>query len=107
MARLTRRQLAEAAEAAHTAQLATAALDAWGLHLGDRVRFQRADGGRWQELTITGIGSDGSITLRDSKGAARSIAPDRLEVRTSGTRRSSVWRPVADHARTAQQRSLF
>jgi len=82
-------------------------LAALGLRPGDRVRFRRREGGRWHEATVERLERDGSIGLRDGRGAARSIPLDRLEVRTTGPRGASTWEPAPERAaRTEQMRLL-
>jgi hypothetical protein len=50
---------------------------------------------------------DGSVGLRDSKGAARAMTIDQIEVRTTGRRGGIVWEPLAERAaRTEQMRLL-
>ena len=82
-------------------------LAAVGLRPGDRVRFRRSDGGRWHEGAVERIERDGSVGLRDTKGAARSILLTRLEVRTTGPRGAVTWEPGDERAaRTEQMRLL-
>lgn len=77
------------------------------LRPGDRVRFRRATGVRWQEATVVGRERDGSIAARDAKGASRSLVAERLEVLTTGSRGRPNWEPVLSHAtRTEQMRLL-
>jgi len=78
-----------------------------GLVPGEEVRFRRADRGRWQVGRISCVERDGSITVHDSHGAARSLRPERLEVRRPGPRRRLVWRPVTEVAVTWEQLTLF
>lgn len=78
-----------------------------GLVAGEEVRFRRADRGRWQTGHIACVERDGSITVHDSHGAARSLRPERLEVRRPGTRRRLVWQPVTEVAVTWEQLTLF
>ena len=78
-----------------------------GLHAGDVVRFRPRPGARWQEATVERRERDGSIGLRDAKGAARALAPDRLEVRTTGPRGARTWEPLAERAERAEQLDLF
>ena len=78
-----------------------------GLKAGDRVRFQRTDGGRWQEGTVVGREKDGSVALFDAKGAARAIVVERLEVRTRGPRGAVAWEPVVERAGRSEQMSLL
>ena len=50
---------------------------------------------------------DGSVGLRDAKGASRAIAIDLIEVRTAGPRGGVVWEPLTERAgRTEQLRLL-
>jgi hypothetical protein len=78
-----------------------------GLRAGEEVRFRRADRGRWQEGRISWVERDGSITVHDSHGAARSLRPERLEVKRPGRRGRLVWQPVTDVAVTWEQLTLF
>jgi hypothetical protein len=86
---------------------AGAALDfdlaALGLALGDTVRFRRRDGANWQVARVDHVNRDGSVALRDGKGASRSIPPERLEVRVDGPRGGEVWEPVAERAARPHQ----
>lgn len=50
---------------------------------------------------------DGSITLFDTDGGARSQRPEVLEVRRPGRRGRLVWRTVSDVAVTWEQLSMF
>lgn len=78
-----------------------------GLRRGDRVRFRSRRGGRWQVGTVERRERDGSVGLRDAKGAARAIGPERLEVRTEGPRGGRLWEPVPDRARRTEQLRLL
>lgn len=82
-------------------------LHSLGLVQGEEVRFRRADRGRWQSGHIARVERDGSITVHDSHGAARSLRPEKLEVRRRGRGKSLVWRPVPDVAVTWEQLTLF
>lgn len=82
-------------------------LEDLNLCVGDIVRFRRTSGTAWHEAKVVGVERDGSVALRDEKGAARSIAPERLEVRVRSRRGARGWEPVADHARRTTQLSLF
>jgi len=82
-------------------------LEELGLARGDRVRFRRRAAGHWHEATVERRERDGSVGLRDGKGAARAIPVDRLEVKVKGPRGATVWEPLMDHAaRTEQMRLL-
>ena len=89
------------------ASLAESALLAVGLRPGDRVRHRRRGGGSWEEGRVERRERDGSIGVRDSKGAARAIPIDRLEVRTTGPRGGVVWEPVADRAARDEQLGIW
>lgn len=78
-----------------------------GLRSGEPVRFRRADRARWQEGRISWVERDGSITVHDSDGAARSLRPERLEVKRPGRRGRLAWRAVPDIAVTWEQLTLF
>ena len=58
-------------------------------------------------MTVIGMGADGSVTLRDGKGAARSIDASRLEVAVLGRRGSTAWTPVLERAAEPEQRTFF
>jgi hypothetical protein len=77
-----------------------------GLTAGERVRFRRTRG-RWAEARVEGRERDGSVRLRDGKGAARAIPIDRVEVRITGPRGGGRWEPLSTRiARTEQLRLL-
>ena len=79
-----------------------------GLHPGDDVRFRKGDSGRWISGRIAGVNADGSITLHDvPQGAARSLRPDRLEVRRPGQRGRMTWQNVGVVAITWEQLCLW
>jgi hypothetical protein len=82
-------------------------LVAIGLRPGDRVRYRRKEGGRWHEATVERRERDGSIGVRDERGAARALALERLEVRTTGPRGAPTWEPVAERARQTEQLDLL
>lgn len=82
------------------------ALAALGLRRGERVRFRRADRGRWQVGSVHRIERDGSLRITDADGAARTVALALVEVHGPGPRRSARWEPVADRAARAVQLSL-
>jgi hypothetical protein len=78
-----------------------------GLRPGDRVRFRRRAAGRWHEATVERRERDGSVGVRDERGAARALTIDRLEVRREGPRGGTVWEPVADVAGRDEQLGMF
>jgi hypothetical protein len=83
-------------------------LEQIGLRAGEPVRFRKGHTGRWIAGRISGISADGSITLHDvPQGAARSLRPDRLEVRRPGPRGRLTWQNVAVVAITWEQLQLW
>ncbi|HET6949084.1 MAG TPA: hypothetical protein VFI47_01820 [Acidimicrobiales bacterium] len=85
----------------------TTRLDDLGLVPGDRVRWRDRPGGRWREGRVTGRERDGSVGVRDERGASRALVADRLEVRDRGPRGGAVWDPVRDRRRRSEQLDLF
>ncbi len=82
-------------------------LERLGLRLGEPIRFRRHDHGRWIVGRVVGIAADGSITLRDPDGSARSLRADRVEIRRPGSRGRLRWRVASDVAITWEQLELF
>lgn len=78
-----------------------------GLRPGEPVRFRKIDGGKWFHGRMATISPDGSLTLHDANGAARSIRPERVEVRRPASRGRLSWQLVSDVAITWEQLSLF
>lgn len=87
--------------------MAERTLTAIGLRLGEPVRFRRHSGGRWLVGKVARAEPDGSITLHDPDGAARSLRPDGLQVRRPNARGRLVWKDVTDVAVTWEQLELF
>lgn len=83
------------------------ALGRLGLRQGEAIRFRRRDRGRWIVGRVEAIETDGSVTLRDPDGSARSIRPERLEIRRPGSRGRLRWRVVSEVAVTWEQLELF
>ncbi|MEO7397518.1 MAG: hypothetical protein ABIW84_03035 [Ilumatobacteraceae bacterium] len=87
-------------------------LERVGLRPGEVVRFRRDAGrgqrARWMSGHLAGMNPDGSITLHDvARGAARSLRPDRLEVRRPGRRGRLTWQNVGVVAVTWEQLELW
>lgn len=82
-------------------------LNAVGLRLGEVIRFRRHESGRWIEGRVARMEPDGSITLHDPDGAARSLRPERVQVRRPGSRGRLIWKTVSDVAVTWEQLDLF
>lgn len=82
-------------------------LDRIGLRRGEAIRFRRNDRGRWVVGRVVGIAADGSVTLRDPDGSARSLRPERVEIRRPGSRGRLRWCVVSDVAITWEQLELF
>ncbi|MBV1892950.1 MAG: hypothetical protein KUG57_02820 [Ilumatobacteraceae bacterium] len=75
--------------------------------MGEPIRFRRNERGRWIVGKVAGIATDGSITLRDPDGSARSLRAERLEIRRPGSRGRLRWRVVSEVAVTWEQLELF
>jgi hypothetical protein len=82
-------------------------LVALGLRVGERVRFRRRDDERWKEAKLESVERDGSLAIRDAKGASRAMPVDRVEVRRSGPRGGAVWVAVADLRDETEQLDLL
>ena len=80
-------------------------LPALGLRAGERARFRK--GARWQEGRLAGVEPDGSLRVHDAKGAARSLSPERVEVRREGPRGAVAWRSVPDVMGDVEQLGLW
>jgi len=78
-----------------------------GLSEGDRVRFRRRADQRWQDAVVVRRERDGSVGLRDAKGAARSIDVTSIELRVTGPRGGLAWVPLADWANREEQLRLL
>lgn len=89
------------------APLAESALVEVGLRPGDRVRFKQREGSAWKEGKVERRERDGSVGIRDERGAARAIPVERLQVRTTGKRGGRVWEPVVDRAARDEQLGLL
>ena len=74
-----------------------------GLAPGDAVRFRRRDTERWTPAVVARREKDGSIGLHDRRGAARSIAIPRIEVKVQGPRGGIGWEPLAVRAARTEQ----
>lgn len=84
-----------------------AALARLGLRPGEPIRFRRNDRGRYIVGKVEGVEIDGSVTLRDPDGSARSLRPERVEIRRPGSRGRLRWQVVSDVAITWEQLELF
>jgi hypothetical protein len=82
-------------------------LAALGLAVGERVRWRNRPGGRWHEGTVVERARDGSIGVRDGKGASRALRVGRLEVRTRGPRGARAWEPLTTRVGRTEQLPLF
>jgi hypothetical protein len=82
-------------------------LAALGVHHGEPVRFRKHDGGRWWQGRMHAVAADGSFTIYDLDGAARSLRPERLEVRRPGPRGRLTWRLLSEVAITWEQLELW
>jgi hypothetical protein len=71
------------------------------------VRFRRQANQRWREAVVVGRERDGSVGLRDGKGAARAIGVDQIEVRIVGPRGGNSWIALRDWAAREEQLRLI
>ena len=78
-----------------------------GLAAGMKVRFRRVPSDRWKPATVECVEKDGSLGLRDAKGAARAIPVELVEVATRGPRGAWTWERVVDRAAREEQLTLF
>jgi len=78
-----------------------------GLVAGDRVRWRDRSGARWREGRVVGRERDGSVGVRDGRGASRALRPERLEVATRGPRGGATWEPVVERAARSEQMGLW
>lgn len=77
-----------------------------GLATGERVRFRGPTGG-WADGRVEGRERDGSVRLRDVRGAARAIPVERLEVRATGPRGGARWEPLPERLARSEQLRLL
>jgi hypothetical protein len=78
-----------------------------GLRVGDRVRFRAKERGRWHEGVVSGRHPDGSVDVRDERGASRALRLERLEVRRAGRRGSPRWEAATTIAADPEQLGLW
>jgi len=78
-----------------------------GIRAGDRVRFRRKPDGRWHEGIATRLERDGSLGVRDGKGASRAIPLELVEVKGEGPRGAARWEPLLDRAARTEQLRLL
>ncbi len=83
------------------------ALARLGLRSGESIRFKRNNKGRYVVGKVEGIEVDGSVTLRDPDGSARSLRAERVEIRRPGPHGRLRWQTVSDVAITWEQLELF
>jgi hypothetical protein len=82
-------------------------LEGLGLAAGDRVRWRERAGARWSEGRVIGRERDGSVGVRDGRGASRALVAERLEVRIAGPRGGRAWEAVTDRAARIEQLALW
>ena len=82
-------------------------LEALGLAPGLRVRFRRDPAKRWQPAVLERREADGSLGLRDGRGAARAIPVELVEVECRGPRGAPSWEPVTERAARTEQLRLL
>ncbi len=84
-----------------------ASLAELGLAEGDVVRFRRSTDSSWKQATVERREKDGSLGLRDAKGAARAVPIDQVQVRRRGPKGGMRWVGLADQATADEQLRLL
>jgi hypothetical protein len=82
-------------------------LAALGLAPGTHARFRRNPSSRWRLATVERVERDGSLGLRDDRGAARAIPLELVEVATVGPRGARTWEPALERAARTEQLRLL
>ena len=82
-------------------------LEALGLAPGMAVRFRRPNETRWRTARVERVERDGSLGLRDARGAARAIPLELVEVATTGPRGARTWEPAVERAARTEQLRLL
>ncbi|CAA9268830.1 MAG: hypothetical protein AVDCRST_MAG76-3258 [uncultured Acidimicrobiales bacterium] len=85
----------------------TVDLAAFGLRAGEAVRFRRANRGRWHPGRLERIERDGSIGVRDERGAARALPAELVEVAATGPKGGCTWEPLVERMTRGDQLELF
>jgi hypothetical protein len=67
-----------------------------GLEIGQLVRYIGSSDKRYRDGVVLRRERDGSVGLRDERGRARAIPPERIEVRTVGPRGGEQWIPLTE-----------
>ncbi len=79
-----------------------------GLHRGEVARFKRiSENSNWISGRIHAVEKDGSVTLHDEDGAARSLRPERIEIQRPNRRGKLQWQNLAEVLAGSQQLTLF
>ena len=93
---------------ASPAELAESELRAIGIHRGEPIRFKKSeDAARWSLGRIHSVERDGSITVHDSNGAARSLKPERIEIQRRNARGRINWLNLSEFLNSERQLTLF
>ncbi len=93
---------------ASPSELAEAELRAIGLHRGEPIRFKKSeDAARWSTGRIHAVERDGSITVHDANGAARSLRPERIEIQRRNSRGKINWQNLNEFLGSERQLTLF
>lgn len=82
-------------------------LERLALRRGEKIRFLRADRARWQDGAVAGVERDGSLSVRDAKGASRAVPLEHVLVVAAGSRGGRRWEPLLDRAARTEQLELF
>jgi hypothetical protein len=87
--------------------MSVASLESLGLRPGEKVRFRRRADERWRLGVAVGLERDGSLGVRDGKGASRAIPLELVEVPLTGPRGAALWEPLLDRAARIEQLRLL
>ncbi|MGC8512920.1 MAG: hypothetical protein ACP5P1_07780 [Acidimicrobiales bacterium] len=71
------------------------------------MRWQVTPGGRWRSGVALHIELDGSLGVRDTNGALRSLRLDRVQVRRPDKAPPSAWEALTDRMARAEQLTLL
>lgn len=78
-----------------------------GLRAGEAVRWRAPGYRRWRPGTVSHRERDGSVTIRDDRGATRSLPVEGIEVSVTGPRGRRGWEPLTSRAVRSEQLRLF
>jgi hypothetical protein len=78
-----------------------------GLRPGEAVRWKAPGRANWRLGKVTHRERDGSIGVTDSRGLARSVPVEQIEVTSPGRRGGRGWEPLVERAARTEQLRLL